>query len=177
MSWYFKPQTDKKLFQIERLGWAHELPTEIAKWAKEEDVELKFWANQYGPHDSHMEGFVQFKTRRDAKEFKEKFRNRWCGHREGDKTTILVEGKPYETIIIDGVQRFPKKLMGKLWDLKLLNLNDIALEFQCNKSLTLEEYIQLNMDLGYSVIGFSDCMKVKIENPLWEEEYDSPRLV
>lgn len=99
--------------------------------------------------------------------------------KEGDHITVVVEGKEYDTIIVDGVQRFISSYFGKLFDAGAVDLNKASIAFHADHSLTLEEYIQMNVDLGYSVCGFEEVMAthemntgyvVQIDNPVWNED-------
>lgn len=95
-------------------------------------------------------------------------------YKPGDKITILVNGKPYETYIDeDGVQRFPTNtVLDYLFNAGRLDLNQLSIEYRHGK-FDKDDYMKLNMDLGYSVCGFADLSSFEdyeIMNPMWSEE-------
>lgn len=100
-------------------------------------------------------------------------------YQTGDKIVVRVEGREYETYIDEhGTQRFPSGYAATLFEAGILDLNRVAILFHSKKGMTLDEYIQLNMDLGYSVSGFCDVIGthemntgycVEVFNPLWED--------
>jgi len=97
-------------------------------------------------------------------------------YKPGDKITILVNGNPYETYIDEhGVQRFPMNtVIGYLFNVGILDLNKLAVDYH-NGKFHKDDYMKLNMDLGYSVCGFADLSSFEdyeIINPLWSEEND-----
>ncbi|KKL06107.1 hypothetical protein LCGC14_2599330 [marine sediment metagenome] len=94
----------------------------------------------------------------------------------GDKITILVNGQSYETYIDEhGVQRFPTDtVIDHLFNTGRLNLNQLACDYY-NGKFDKDDYMKLNMDLGYSVCGFADLSSFgdyEIINPLWSEKDD-----
>ena len=85
---------------------------------------------------------------------------------------VTIGKKVYQTYIASsGVQRFvPDPLVHKLQELNLIDLNAVALEYAKGK-LTLDDMIDLNTRIDYSVDGFCDLSyanELKIENPLWK---------
>ena len=97
-------------------------------------------------------------------------------YKPGDKITILVNGKPYETYIDEhGVQRFPMStVIDHLFNAGRLDLNQLSVDYQ-NGKFDKDDYMKLNMDLGYSVCGFADLSlfeDYEIMNPVWNEESD-----
>lgn len=86
------------------------------------------------------------------------------------KTIIVkVNGKPYETHIVKGVQRFKvNKLCRFLVDSGMVSLNTLAIAY-ANKNFTKREYMEFKMAIGYLVSGFEELsFNAKIENPLWK---------
>lgn len=89
----------------------------------------------------------------------------------GTQITILLDDKPYETVIdAFGVQRFPtNEVLDHLFRSKRLDLNQLAIDYQCGK-FSKNDYMVIMMGLGYSVAGFADLSAfsgVRIDNPLW----------
>jgi hypothetical protein len=85
--------------------------------------------------------------------------------------TVKVGGVEYPTVIDGrGVQRFIEDPEVRA---KYTDLNALAFRFATGTSgLTLREYAEINMKLGYSVCGFRDLgafKSMEIENPLWGE--------
>lgn len=101
--------------------------------------------------------------------------------------TILFNGTPIETIFDPhGTQRFRKNYNNPYLsrmvtiagnpnnpegDIK--DLNQLCMMF-VRGQIPVQDYIQVNMDLGYSVAGFCEVMDsheipCDIKNPIWEE--------
>lgn len=94
----------------------------------------------------------------------------------GDKITILVNGQSYETYIDEhGVQRFHMNtVIDHLYNLGKIDLNDLAIDYH-HGQFDKDDYMKLNMDLGYSVCGFADLSSFEdyeIINPIWETDDD-----
>jgi hypothetical protein len=72
------------------------------------------------------------------------------------------------------VQRFvANPVLCALWESGALDLNRLEIAFQTGRSgLTLRQYAEIMMGLGYSVSGFRDLStfeSMEIENPLWKK--------
>lgn len=95
----------------------------------------------------------------------------------GETIRITVGGKPYMTVIdATGIQRFPKRFSGLLWDHGALDLNQIASWYRWQENVTEDlkrGYAEFMMDLGYSVSGFAELSTFQdwsIDNPLWDPD-------
>ena len=104
----------------------------------------------------------------------------------GDKITIIVDGRPYETYIDEsGVQRFPKDTTHPLWDRwagdghdregrGTEDMNDLARAYSRGE-FDQRTYMEFNMSVGYSVCGFCELSSfhdLRLVNPLWDETED-----
>ena len=94
-------------------------------------------------------------------------------YKKGQKIPIKVGGKEYMTVIDShGTQRFiANKLLQHLSDTGQIDLNKLSVDYQNKVGFTKREYAEFNMQIGYSVAGFSELhlfQDYKIENPLWE---------
>ncbi|KKN46796.1 hypothetical protein LCGC14_0669240 [marine sediment metagenome] len=95
-------------------------------------------------------------------------------YKSGDKITILINGQSYETYIDEhGVQRFPTNtVLDYLFNVGRLDLNQLCIDYQ-NGKFDKDDYMKLNMDLGYSICGFADLSSFEdyeIINPVWNED-------
>lgn len=88
-------------------------------------------------------------------------------YQEGDVIVVWVNGKDYDTHIINGVQRFHQnKLNRYLVDSKTVNLNQLCSAWQlghCDST----EYIEFIMGLGYSVDGLCGVLYSHEETENW----------
>ena len=87
--------------------------------------------------------------------------------------TVKIDGKEYETTIINDVQRFKtNSVIRYLVDSKQVDLNRLSADYQ-EGEFTKKDYMEFVMMLGYSVSGLLDLEHfndVEIYNPLWESE-------
>lgn len=102
---------------------------------------------------------------------------------EGQIIPVMVGDQPYETVIINGVQRFIEDKNNPLYRRlqrdtvgvvnpagDIVDLNDMAIRYHRGE-FSQREYAEFNMALGYSVGGFCDLSSFEdmdIDNPLWE---------
>ncbi|MEE8494586.1 MAG: hypothetical protein V3S25_11125 [Nitrospirales bacterium] len=102
---------------------------------------------------------------------------------EGDEIVILVGGHPVLTVIDEhGVQRFvPNSAIDHLFREGRLDMHQLTIDFY-KGSFHRDGFIDLYMDLGYSVGGFNEVWGpsssyfdntgeyVEIVNPVWIDE-------
>ena len=106
-----------------------------------------------------------------------------------DHIVVKLNGKEYQTEMVNGVQRFvPNPVVKKLLDknsnvycslgyrkfeeLGLYSLNEISLDFYQGE-FTVEDMLDFYTQTGYSVSGMLDLSyfeDVEVENPLWDNE-------
>lgn len=107
---------------------------------------------------------------------------------------ITVNGEPFKTVIVDGVQRFHENRI--VWDMlevcrgecppswmkvaagqRSLDLNEIALRV-ARKVYTENERRELYRMIGYSISGYAEIFpKDRIFNPLWEDKKTGTKRV
>jgi hypothetical protein len=100
---------------------------------------------------------------------------------EGDRITVRVGGQEYETVVVNGIQRFVEDKHNPLYrrlrsrydgvinpDGDIADLNEMTVMAAKGK-ISPREYAEFNMALGYSVCGFADIFDstFHIDNPLW----------
>ncbi len=110
---------------------------------------------------------------------------------EGDRFTVVINGRSYDTEIIDNVQRFvgnsivaafvssssdsynkwlrATPMNERNWDEAPFSLNDI--DYTPDGTYTLNELIEFGTLHQYSVAGLCDLSfmeGVEVENPLWD---------
>lgn len=87
--------------------------------------------------------------------------------------TVKVNGKEYETEMVNGVQRFKaNSCVRYLFGRDMLDMNEISIAYQ-QGDFSQQEYAELVIMSGYSVSNFADnpdFEDMEIENPLWENE-------
>ena len=95
----------------------------------------------------------------------------------GDIIMVKINGENYITIIdSDGVQRFKANSIIRHIVDRYVDLNDLWLNFNHSKSMTIEDMMLFYMDMGYSVCGFCDIFNneevpnLEISNPLWKDK-------
>jgi hypothetical protein len=109
---------------------------------------------------------------------------------DGDIIYITLDGKPYKTVMIGGVQRFPTNtcleymfnhdIHGRKLNMHdgrdihncMFNLNTLIRALRSEHAFDLKDFMVLQMS-GYSVSGFSgmdDYCRMHLTNPLWENE-------
>lgn len=114
------------------------------------------------------------------------------GYSEGDRITVKVNGRAYETHFVDGVQRFVGNPIvaafvdassdsynqwcrktnpaTRNWDEAPFTLNNV--DYTPGGQYTLDELIEFSTLHQYSVAGLCDLSfmtGVEVLNPLWEE--------
>lgn len=86
---------------------------------------------------------------------------------------VKINGKPYETEMVNGVQRFKvNSCIKHLVDTKQIDVNKLCIDYQ-NGKFSQQDYAEVMMGVGYSVSAFiylSTFEDMEIENPLWDEE-------
>ena len=84
---------------------------------------------------------------------------------------IKIDGKEIKTEMVNDVQRLPSNpLYDALFKCGALDLNKLTVAYHLKK-ISFEHYLEIYLNIGYSVSGFSDLEEfahLKIENPLWE---------
>jgi len=100
----------------------------------------------------------------------------------GDEIYILLDGKPYLTVMDEGgVQRFKvNSVLRYLVNSGIIGLNELQIAYSQNK-FTLDDYRQFCMMIGYSVDGFLDLsfnQDLKVLNALndTQESYSKEYL-
>ena len=104
-----------------------------------------------------------------------------------ENIVVKLNGKEYQTELVNGVQRFvPNPVVEKLVDkdieiynklgyrkyqeMGLYGLNEIAMDCQLG-AFSVEDMLDFYTQIGYSVSGVLDISffgDVEVENPLWD---------
>lgn len=104
-----------------------------------------------------------------------------------ENIVVKLNGKEYQTELVNGVQRFvPNPVIEKLVDkdieiynklgykkyeeMGLYGLNEIAMDFHRGE-FTVEDMLAFYTQIGYSVSGMLDLSffeELEVENPLWD---------
>lgn len=90
------------------------------------------------------------------------------------KIKVKISGKEYDTVMVDGVQRFPQNkiirdLLDHATEYGKFGMNEIARDTHLKKYSPAERR-ELYRLVGYSVCGYAEIFEHdKIENPLWKK--------